>query len=887
MMCLFRKIAVAIFVAALLTSFCSPDSTFAADNSAAVVRGNVRIQVLSPSLVRMEFSPNSSFVEEASVAVVGRSGFSGVAAKTSEKDGWLTLSTGKMTISYKLGSGPFSKDNLRIEWSDKSGEHAWKPGDQDTRNLGGVPATMDGRSMVAVTEPGPLTRNGYYWLDDSRTALFDKATDWVKPRPEKDSLDWYFLVYGNDFAGGLREMARLVGPIPMLPRYVFGLWFGSRANYSDQQWKMIIDRFREERLPVDMIVLDSLSGSKVVWGGYDHDLEQMPDLKGFLAWMKRRGIKVTINEHYDALTPVNDSHFEAIRMAMRMPENTAAIPHDIANKKYAALFMDVLHKPDLDKGLAFWWQDGFAGTNIEGLEPYLWTRHVEYLGSERITGKRTTAFCRLGPAVGSHRYGIYFTGDLTGIWESLPVMTAATIRGGNQLMPYMNNLCGGVHVANLPPELYQRCVQLSAFHPIFWFHGIWGLRLPWEYGDAGMETYRKFVGLRYALLPYTYTCSRIAHDTALPLVRGMYLDYPDQEQSFASNQQYLFGRELLVAPVTKPGGGKPVDTNVILPAGDDWFDYFTGDIYQGGGKIVHRCPLDRMPLFARAGSIIPTGPKMDYSDQKPVDPLTLDVYAGKRPAEFTLYEDDGVSLDYRKGAHAWTPIAFQPANTAGNYTLTIAPADGRFAGQLDKRGYIVRVHGLLKPKTVTTEQTKLDEIGDDQCGAGWTWDPQARTTTIRLPNAYAIDRPVVVELQQAGTFADAIVLQKARNLRNQIREAKRLLKLKNAELVGVDLEIKKPPRVILKTEEVERELTTIVERPNGIAANPPDFQAMRQRVLAALADKPFDSTRTIPEPEPRILTMVKKIENATFTPAEIAAITDLLRGADVPAWPHP
>ena len=160
-------------------------------------------------------------------------------------------------------------------------------------------------------------------------------------------------------------------------------------------------------------------------------------------------------------------------------------------------------------------------------------------------------------------------------------------------------------------------------------------------------------------------------------------------------------------------------------------------------------------------------------------------------------------------------------------------------------------------------------------------------TTIRLPNAYAIDRPVVVALQQAGTFADAVVLQKARNLRNQIREAKRLMKLKNAKLVGTELEIRKPPRVILKTEEVERELTAIVEHPQGIAANPPDFQAMRQRVLAALTDKPFDSTRTIPDPEPHCIAATKQIENATFTPQEIAAITNLLRGADLPAWLHP
>jgi alpha-glucosidase (family GH31 glycosyl hydrolase) len=882
-----QKLAAAWFAVTLMLS-CLPLSTmFAADNPSPLVRGNARFQVLSPTLVRMEYSSAAKFVDESSVAVVGRTDFPGVAPKTTEKDGWLTIATDRMTVSYKLGAGPFSKENLRIAWNDTSGDHSWKPGDEDDKNLGGVPGMLDNRSMVTVTDRGPLTRNGYNWLDDSRTALFDPATEWVKPRPEKDSLDWYFFVYGNDFAGALKEMATLTGPIPMLPRYVFGLWFGSRANYSDEQWKMIIERFREERLPVDMIVLDSLTTSKVVWAGYDREPEQMPDLKGFLAWMKDRGIKATINEHYGPLTPVNDSNFEAVRQALSLPKNTKQIPHDISNKKYAALFMDLLHKPDLDKGMAFWWQDGCAGTHIEGLDSFLWTRHIEYQGSERITGKRTTAFCRLGPAIGSHRYGIYFTGDLTGIWESLPVMVPATIRGGNQLTAYMNNLCGGVHVAGLPVELYQRCVQLSALSPIFWFHGVFGLRLPWEYGDAGMETYRKFVGLRYALLPYIYTCSRTAHDTGLPLVRGTYLDYPDQEQSYSNDEQYLFGRELLVAPVTKPGDGKPVETKVVLPAGDDWFDYFTGDIYQGGREIIHACPIDRMPVFARAGSIIPTGPKMDYSDQAPVDPLTLDVYAGARPAEFRLYEDDGVSLDYRKGAHAWTTISFKPADAAGNYAITIGPAEGRYAGQLEKRHYVVRVHGLLKPKSVSATQTPLAEISDESCGAGWTWDTPTRTTTIRLPDAHAIDRPVVVSLEQAGTFADAVVLQKARNLRSQVREAKRLMKLKVAEIMGVAIEIKKPQRVVLKTEEVERQLTAAIEHPQGLAANPPDFEAMRKRVIAALTDKPFDSTRTIPDAEPSATAASKQIENIPFTPEEIAEITRLLRGADLPAWPHP
>ena len=331
---------------------------------------------------------------------------------------------------------------------------------------------------------------------------------------------------------------------------MFGSWFGSRAPYSAEQWKMIVEQFRDERFPLDMVVLDSYSTAKMIWAGYGWDHEQMPDPKEFMEWMKSHGVKVTINEHYDPLTRDNTDKFDQLCKALGLPENTKQIPHNIADKKYADLFMDLLHKPALDMGMAFWWQDGSAGTLMGGLDPLLWTRHVEYMGSQRITGKRTTAFCRLGTAVGSHRYGVFFTGDLTGIWESLPVLIPATIRGGNQLMPYMNNLCGGVHVVDLPVELYQRWVQFGAFSPVLWFHGVWGLRMPWEYGPDGEQTYRQFVGLRYALLPYIYTYSRIAHQSGLPLVRGMYLEYPDQDRAYASDQQYMFGRELLVAPVT-------------------------------------------------------------------------------------------------------------------------------------------------------------------------------------------------------------------------------------------------------------------------------------------------------------------------------------------------
>ena len=845
-----------------------------------MVKGNVRFQVLSPTLVRMEYSPSAGFVDAPSVTVVNRDDWPGAKFQSEEKDGWLSIQTEAMTIRYKVGAGPFTKDSLRVVWED-NGARSWKPGDADDKNLGGIPASLDNRSTVAVTDPGPLSRNGYCFLDDSHTALFDKAGDWVKPRSEKNAQDWYFFVYRHDYPHLLYELSSLLGPVPMVPRYVFGSWFGSRAGYSDVEWKMIVDQFREESLPLDLLVLDSDSTTKITWSGYDWDPEQMPDPKGFFQWMKKRGVRVTVNEHYQPLTPVSDSNFETIRKTMGLPADTKEIPHDLANKKYAELFMDLLHKPALDMGMAFWWQDGAAPANIEGLDAYLWTRHIEYEGSEEITGKRAYAFCRLGPAWGSHRYGGYFTGDLHGVWESLPVLIPATVRSGNMLVPYVNNLCGGVFVVDLPVELYQRWVQFGAFSPIIWFHGLWGLRMPWEYGAEGIETYRKFVGLRYELIPYTYTYARIAHDTGLPLVRGMYIEYPDQEQSYTHDQQYMFGKEILVAPVTEPGNGMPVTREVYLPAGDDWFDLFTGDIYQGGRTIAHECPIERMPVFVKAGSIIPMAPPMDFSDQKPVDPLTLDVYAGKL-GEFRLYEDDGTSLDYRKGEFAWTTISFNPSAGADTCAVTIGACPRKFKGQPAERRYTIRLHGLLQPKDATVNGEKLARLETGDNGEGWTWDSRARVTTVRLTLPVSTRAETTVLVRSAGTYADALVLQRALNLRAQVRQAKREMKLKHAELLGGG-DVKKMARVVERTEEIERKLTEIINSPKGMGKTLPDFQAMRQSVLDALTDGPFKCDRTIPDVDPESSACALRIADMKFTPEEIERITALIPGADLVA----
>ena len=602
-------------------------------------------------------------------------------------------------------------------------------------------------------DPGLLSRNGWTFVDDSRMPIWQDSTQWITPRPEKDSQDQYLFVYGHDYPHFFKDYIALTGPIPLVPRWCLGTAFSSRYCYSAEEEKKTAWRFRDEGIPLDMIVMDSNTSAKVIWAGYDFDLEQMPDPKGFFDWMNNRGFHVGRNEHYAPL-PKSDSHFEAMRQAMGLPADTKEINYDLSDKKCAEAFRDILQKPVLDLGLSFWWLDGNAWSTMEGINGnygpglIMWSRKIEYEGTEKTTGKRAFIMSRHG-GWGSHRYPAFFTGDVYSQWNMLAYEVPYTVQGGNVLEAYITHDIGGFVYPVLSPEMYIRWMQFGCFSPIMRFHSIYGMRMPWEYGDIGEDQVKKFFTLRYALLPYTYTYARLAHDTGEPLLRGMWLDYPDQEASYRLKTQYMFGKQLLVAPVVEPGHGSAVLKDVFLPKGDDWYDYFTGKIYHGDQVLSYECPLERMPIFAKAGSIIPMAPDMLYTSEKPVDPLTLDIYAGK-PGKFRLYEDDGVSFDFRKGAYTFTPISFDQSSNPGDYTITVGAAEGGFPTQLKKRRYTVRLHGLLRPDAIKLNGKSLGQLDETECGTGWRFDRKSNNTTINLTEPLATSKKLVSQSRAPG-----------------------------------------------------------------------------------------------------------------------------------------
>jgi alpha-glucosidase/alpha-D-xyloside xylohydrolase len=313
--------------------------------------------------------------------------------------------------------------------------------------------------------------------------------------------------------------------------------------------------------------------------------------------------------------------------------------------------------------------------------------------------------------------GWVWSGDTNSTWKTLEGQIAVGINHSLSLGPYWGSDTGGFYTTSeLTGELYARWFQFSAFTPSFRSHGrIWRLRVPWGWGlsdmgflegqrDAPLQSEmnnpaiepvaRKYAELRYQLIPYTYTLAREAYETGMPLIRALWLHYPHDDRARAERTEYLWGRDLLIAPVFTPGAQTRA---VYLPAGD-WYDWWTNERHAGGRTITRDVDLATMPIYARAGAIIPFDPVRQYMEQ-PVDaPTTIKVFRGA-DGDFTLYEDDGISLDYLQGRGTWTRMVWDDAALR----LTIEPSPPQGATNLAGGPRTFRVELLPGGETQTVQ----------------------------------------------------------------------------------------------------------------------------------------------------------------------------------------
>jgi alpha-glucosidase (family GH31 glycosyl hydrolase) len=409
-------------------------------------------------------------------------------------------------------------------------------------------------------------------------------------------------------------------------------------------------------------------------------------------------------------------------VALRDEPPPRRITFDLSDQQQADIFMRYLHGPLMEEGVDVWWVDGGSGAaGMRGLNPQLWTNKVFYDFSEQMTHQRAFILGRYGEW-GSQRYPGFFTGDAYSEWPVLAYEVAFSARGGNVLVPYISHDIGGFHGGKIDFELYARWIEFGTFSAILRMHSAHenpregNLRMPWVYGERGVALMRKYFTLRTQLIPYLYTCSWLAHTDSLPLLRPLYLEYPQLAEAYRHPYEYFFGEQMLVAPLTSPGTGQ----QVYLPPGD-WRDFFTGKRYRGEATISAHYAIDEMPVFVREGAIIPEQPPSDYSDAKPLDHLVLLLY-GSGNASFDLYEDDGVSLDY-EAHHAHTAMSHVLRNDGSN-RLVIEPTEGAYPGQPAVRSYELHLFTDARPSSISI---------DGRDAGPWKWDAAHSLAVVMLP----------------------------------------------------------------------------------------------------------------------------------------------------------
>ncbi len=769
-----------------------------ADPRAIVTVGHARFTILTPQLIRMEWSADGKFEDRASLVFLNRKvppPFGGATPKFTHEtapDGTTTIRTDALALVYSPGSsgGKFTADNLSVTFSLNGRQVTWKPGMEDTGNLLGTTRTLDKvRGSNVQLEPGLVSRDGWTVVDDSVRPLFDSADfsfargeksswPWVTPRPAGDRQDWYFFGYGHDYRGALYDFTRVAGKIPLPPRFAFGAWWSRYWSYTDQEFNGLIGEFHAHQVPLDVLVIDmdwhptfselagndkqDASGHKLGWTGYTWNKLLFPDPDLFLAGVHAEGLKATVNLHPASGVQPWEERYPQMARAMGIdPATKQYVPFDITDKKFAANYMNIMLHPLERQGIDFFWLDWQQEqtTKVPNLNPTWWLNYVFFTDQER-EGKRALLFHRWG-GLGNHRYEIGFSGDTVSVWDSLAFQPYFTATAANVGYAYWSHDIGGHMPGIIEPELYLRWIQWGIFSPILRTHTTknpGAERRIWAYPEPYADLMRQAFVRRYAMEPYIYTEARRTYDTGAAFLHPLYYDWPEAPEAYSAKGEYMFGDSILAAPVTEPvaSDSQLAKSSIWLPEGD-WIEWDSGAKFRGPVTLNRGFSIGEIPIYVKAGGIIPMQPPMSYTGEKPVDPLILTVLPLKEgeASTYRLYEDAGNTPGYQHGECGWTPIR-AALNAQGTvFTLTVAPAEGHYKGMPGSRAYEVRLAGSWPPSSVSVNGEPLAYL-KRMGAAGWRFDGNTLSTIITtrsLPVADAATITVKIKPELARNRA--------------------------------------------------------------------------------------------------------------------------------------
>lgn len=532
-----------------------------------------------------------------------------------------------------------------------------------------------------------------------------------------DSIDYYYF-QGPELDDVINEYRVATGAAPLWPKWAYGFW-QCRERYSSS--KQILDtvaEFRKRNIPMDLIVQDWQYWGNLGWGAYEWDKNAYPDPQKLIDGIHEQNAKFMISVWSNPQGKAgNDIKAKGFKIA-----GTDWV--DALNPAARDLRWDYLNDAFFKPGTDSWWQDatepGDEGEGMVNKKTFmgdgnfyrnaypLFANQTVYEGQRKTTSDKRVVILTRSSFPGQQRYAsALWSGDINGDWITLKRQIPAGLNVCLTGLPYWTTDCGGFfrpgagqYQSDDFAELLTRWFQYSTFCPVQRMHGYQTETEFWKYPKA-VETLVEYDKLRYRLMPYIYSLGWKVTSENYTMMRALPMDFRGDVKTHDIGDEYMFGPAFLVSPVTE---AKATSRKVYLPAGASWVNFWTGEYTAGGQEIEAMAPVQMMPLFIRAGSIVPFGPEIQYATEKPADPIQIRVYRGADGA-FTLYEDESDNYNYEKGVYSTIPIQWKESSK----TLTIGERKGEFPGMLKNRTFkVVFVRGdkglgMMPDETVDVE----------------------------------------------------------------------------------------------------------------------------------------------------------------------------------------
>ena len=665
---------------------------------AAIIQGEkYRFTVLTEEMIRLEYCEDGKFEDRATQCVIDRK-FKVPEYQVIENEESLEIITDKIHLVYNKQKFTDYGLSVQVRGNISVYHSIWHFGEEAT-DLRGTARTLDEADGAIELEHGIISRFGYGILDDSRSLVITED-GWVEPRKE-DCIDIYFLGYGHEYEHCLKDDYHLTGKTPLLPRYALGNWWSRFYRYNDQEYKALMTRFEKEEIPfsvsvIDMdwhlVDIDPKYGSG--WTGYTWNKELFPDPKEFMTWLHDHGLKVTLNVHPAGGVQAHEEKYKEMAEAMgRDWEKEEPVNFDVTDQKFLKAYFEYLHHPNEEEGVDFWWLDWQQGglSKIPGLDPLWMLNHYHYLDSGR-RGKRRLTFSRYA-GMGSHRYPVGFSGDTIISWESLAFQPYFTANASNVGYGWWSHDIGGHMKGYRDEELSTRWIQFGVFSPIMRLHSsnsAFTGKEPWNYNAVSENIMKRYLKLRHEMIPYLYTMNYHASHDGQPLIRPMYYLEPEQPEAYEVPNEYYFGTELVVCPITEPTD-KAAGTACVkawIPEGK-WYDIFSGLKYDGGRMLELYRSLEDIPVLAKEGAIIPLTDLTEYTNsvENPKE-LAVKIVPGKKNA-FILMEDTGDTCEDKEENWAQTKLEWINENE-----FIIHPANGNLDVIPKRRTWKMEFYGI-------------------------------------------------------------------------------------------------------------------------------------------------------------------------------------------------